>query len=124
MRFWLRLEILEGLPEITPYLYCKLLMNGRHVQSCGFPALKPAGYQVMRGLFDPSDVYNYKDEKGIALKNCGLERRAFFFAEEVTAGSPLDEGGVIEIQFFRAKGRQQRMQDPPEFENQDGYGLV
>lgn len=78
----------------------------------------------MRGLFDPSDEYNYEDEKGIRLKNCGLERRNLYFAEEENPISPLDEGGVIEVRFFRARGRQQRMQDPPKFENQDGYGLV
>jgi len=124
MRFWLRLELLEGLPDITPYLFCKLLMNGRHVTSCGLPAGKPAGYRIMRGLFDPSDRYNYKDEKGIPLKNCGLERRAFHFAEEVNTISPLEEGGVIEVRFFRSQGRQQRVQDPPKFEKQNGYGLV
>lgn len=123
MRFWIRLEILEGLPEVTPYLYCKLLMNGRHIQSCGFPARKPAGYQIMKGLFDPSAEYNYTDETGTAFKSCGLERRAFFFSQEETA-SALDEGGVIEIQFFRAKGRQQRTQDPPEFRDQERYGLM
>lgn len=123
MRFWVRLEILEGLPVSTRWLYCKIWMNGRQIQSCGYPADKPASYKIESGLFDPSAEHHYKDEDGVEIKNCGLERRAFFFSECVV-DSVMDEGGVIEIQLFRAKGRQQRVQDPPKFAQQERYGLV
>lgn len=99
-------------------------MNGRHITSWGTNALKKPDGQVMRALFDPSDRWNYKQD-GVIFKNNGTESRPFFFRNETNGGlSAAEDGGLIEVHVFRAKGRQRKLADPGEFKAQDQYGIV
>jgi hypothetical protein len=122
-RFWLRYSITEAAAAISPWYYFKLFMNGRHITSWGVnSATKPSG-QVMRGLFDPSERWNYKDN-GTVYKNNGTEVRPFFFVKEDGKRSAADEGGFIEVFVFRARGRRRRMPKPEEFRRQDPWGIL
>jgi hypothetical protein len=98
-------------------------MNGRHVASWGIdPAVKLDG-QVMHGLFDPSERWNYKYE-GTVYKNNGTEMRPFYFSNQVAERSAADDGGLIEVRVFRARRRQRKSPSPDEFRPQDQYGIV
>lgn len=122
-RFWLRYDVREAEVPKPPWYYFKLFMNGRHVASWGTnPETNPRG-QIMRGLFDPSERWNYEVD-GTIYKNNGTERRPFFFDKEVDGRSAANDGGLIEVRIFRAKGRQRRIPDPTKFRPQDHYGIM
>ena len=98
-------------------------MNGRHLTSWGTNAkTRPSG-QVMKGLFDPSEKWNYKHE-GTVWKNMGIETRDFNFGPRAEQRSAADDGGLIEVMVYRARGRHRRMPSPPPFRDQSVYGLV
>jgi hypothetical protein len=122
-RFWLRYSITEATATLSPWYYFKLSMNGRHITSWGTnSATNPSG-QVMRGLFDPSERWNYKDN-GTVYKNNGTEVRPFFFAKEDGERSAAEDGGLIEVIVFRARGRKRRIPEPEDFRGQDEWGIV
>lgn len=77
----------------------------------------------MRGLFEPSDRWNYKNE-GTVYKNMGTEARPFLFAEEGFGQSIAIDGGLIEVQVFRAFGRKRRLAEPTDFRSQEPYGIM
>ena len=122
-RFWLRYGIFEAAAAISPWYYFKLYMNGRHITSWGANSSTQPNGQVMRGLFDPSERWNYK-ENGTVFKHNGTEVRPFFFAKEDVDRSAAEEGGLIEAVVFRARGRRRRMPKPEDFRSQDQWGIV
>jgi hypothetical protein len=79
----------------------------------------------MKGLFDPSDLWNYEQDE-VMYKNMGLEQRSFFFTfeKEDNQRSAATDGGLIEIKVYRARGRSRRMPAPAEFRSQDDYGIT
>lgn len=77
----------------------------------------------MRGLFDPSERWNYKDN-GTVFKNNGTEVRPFFFTKEDANTTAAEDGGLIEILVFRARGRRRRVPKPEEFRAQDKWGIL
>jgi len=77
----------------------------------------------MRALFEPSERWNYK-EKGIVYKNNGTEARPFFFGTEEGNCSAGNDGGLIEVLVFRARGRRRKTARPEEFKSQDQYGIM
>ena len=122
-RFWIRYGIGEAAATTSQWFYFKLFMNGRHIASWGTNSrTKPSG-QIMRALFEPSDRWNYK-ENGTVYKNNGTEVRPFFFGTGNDGWSAADDGGLIEVQVFRARGRKRRFAVPEEFKNQDKYEIV
>ncbi|KAH7360293.1 hypothetical protein BKA65DRAFT_182018 [Rhexocercosporidium sp. MPI-PUGE-AT-0058] len=122
-RFWIRYNILEAATTHSEWFYFKLFMNGRHITSWGTNAkIRPSG-QVMRGLFEPSERWNYKHE-GTVFRNMGTEARPFIFGHEERDGSAANDGGLIEVMVFRARGRKRRLPKPTDFKPQEGYGIV
>jgi hypothetical protein len=122
-RFWIRYSIIEAAAAISPWYYFKLFMNGRHIISWGANSTMRRSGQVMRGLFDPSERWNYKDN-GTVFKNNGTEARPFFFAKEDANRTAAEDGGLIEVLVFRARGRRRRIPKPEEFKSQDKWGIV
>ena len=98
-------------------------MNGREITSWGTNSKDRPNGQVMRGLFEPSDRWNYKMD-GVVYKNMGTEARPFYFSNDEEERSAGTDGGLIEVMVFRARGRKRRMPAPTDFKNQDGYGIV
>ncbi|PMD34139.1 hypothetical protein L207DRAFT_468350 [Hyaloscypha variabilis F] len=123
-RFWVRYSIDEWAATQSQWYFFKLFMNGRQVTSWGTNArANPSGH-IMKGLFDPSDLWNY-EHSGIMYKNMGLEQRSFFFAfEEQDQRSAARDGGLIEVKVYRARGRSRKMPSPPDFRRQDDYGIT
>lgn len=122
-RFWLRYSLDEEAASNSPWYYFKLFMNGRLIAAWGTHSKTTPSGQVMRGLFEPSDKWNYKYE-GQVFKNMGTETRPFYFAKEEEARSAANDGGLIEVLVCRAFGRKRKMPEPPDWKPQDEYGIV
>ncbi|KAK0101432.1 hypothetical protein ONS95_006605 [Cadophora gregata] len=121
-RFWMRYNVAEAAMH-SEWFYFKLFMNGRHITSWGTDAkTKPSG-QVMRGLFEPSDRWNYRYE-GTLFRNMGTEARPFIFGYEEKEPSAAKDGGLIEVMVFRARGRKRKLPALADFKNQEGYGII
>ncbi|KAL2074139.1 hypothetical protein VTL71DRAFT_7917 [Oculimacula yallundae] len=122
-RFWIKYNIVEAAATHSEWFYFKLFMNGRLITSWGTNAkTKPSG-QVMRGLFEPSRRWEFKHD-GQVFQNMGTEARPFIFAHEADDLSAANDGGLIEVMVFRARGRKRRLQKPTDFKNQEGYGII
>ena len=80
-----------------------------------------ATYQA---LFQPSDKYE-RCIDGVLMTQYGIESRCFRF---VTCGtekaSVADDGGLIEVQVFRAKARIRRAPQPGHYRGREKYGIV
>ncbi|KAG4435570.1 hypothetical protein IFR05_008950 [Cadophora sp. M221] len=122
-RFWIRYNIVEAAATHSEWFYFKMFINGRQITSWGTNAKTKPNGQVMRGLFEPSDRWNYKHE-GTVFRNMGTEIRPFIFGHEEKGGSAAKEGGLIEVMVFRARGRKRRLPKPTDFKAQEGYGIV
>ncbi|KAL3419606.1 hypothetical protein PVAG01_08104 [Phlyctema vagabunda] len=122
-RFWLRYSVLEPQAQECKLWYFKLYMNGRHISSWGIDTKQDTSGQVMRGLFEPSSRWNFK-EKGRLYKRKGTESRPFFFSNQGEAQSAAIDGGSIMVIVYRAKGRRRRIAEIEGFKNQDKYGIT
>jgi hypothetical protein len=121
-RFFVRYNVIDAVAE-SKWYYFKLSMNGRHITSWGTNSrTRPSG-QVMRAFFEPDEKYDYKEGKKI-FKNPGTEQRSFFFTEEREGAGAADDGGLIEVQVFRARGRKRRAQHVEGFRDQSQWGIV
>jgi len=123
-RFWIRYSIDEWAAAQSQWYFFKLFVNGRQVTSWGTNArINPSGH-IMKGIFDPSELWNY-EHNGVMFKNMGLEQRSFFFAfEGQDQRTAATDGGLIEVKVYRARGRSRRLPAPPEFKSQDEYGIT
>ncbi|KAJ4263200.1 hypothetical protein NW762_006822 [Fusarium torreyae] len=108
--------------QLSRYVYFKVLMNGRNVTNCGANPTSQASGSITRSLSGPSDRWLYKED-GILLKRDGIEARCFSFIPNSTQTSVAEDGGFIEVQVFRAKGRRRRMPILAKHRGQETYGI-
>ena len=98
-------------------------MNGRSIASWGVnPAVQSSGL-VTRALYEPCDRWHYKED-GIVLKRQGIEARYFHFLPTSDNISVADDGGIIEVQVFRARGRKRRAPVLLQHRSRDSYGIA
>ncbi|KAK1240632.1 hypothetical protein MKX07_004660 [Trichoderma sp. CBMAI-0711] len=109
-------------PEPAYYLYFKLFINGRSITSCGIKPGAEAGI-ISRALFEPSDRWHLQ-QNGVLLKRSGIESRSFCFAPGPDAVAAADDGGLIEIQVFRAKSRRRSTPQLAPYRDQEQYGII
>ncbi|PQE13226.1 Cellobiose dehydrogenase protein [Rutstroemia sp. NJR-2017a BBW] len=120
-RFFVRYNVIDAVAE-SKWYYFKLFMNGRHITSWGSNSrTRPSG-QVMRAFFEPDEKYDYTEGKKI-FRSPGTEQRSFFFTEEKEGTGAAEDGGLIEVQVFRARGRKKRAQHVEEFKDQSQWGI-
>lgn len=86
------------------------------------PAVEPTG-SVTRALFEPDDRWHFK-ENGVLLKREGIEARNFHFLPTSKKVSVADDGGLIEIKVFRAKGRKRKAPFLGQYRSQKLYGIM
>lgn len=107
----------------TGYLFFKLYMNGRHITSWGInPRVKSSG-RVEKALYEPSDRWQ-QEENNTIFKQQGIEARYFYFVSDQHEASIADDGGLIEVDVFRAKGRKRRAARLDEHRQQSKYGIA
>jgi hypothetical protein len=90
-------------------------MNGRPIAAWGIdPKARPSG-KVVKSLWAPCALYD---------DQVGFEGRNFVFLPGQEHKSVAEDGGLIEIQVFRAKERRARAPRVEEFRFQDNYGIA
>ncbi|KAK5995827.1 hypothetical protein PT974_04245 [Cladobotryum mycophilum] len=119
-RFWIRYSVQRAL-EPPGCFFFKLFMNGRNVANWGADPGVTSGI-ITRALHEPSDRWNFK-QGGILLRRTGIESRFFFFALATETITIADDGGLIEVQVFRARSRRRRTPNLSKHRNQDQYGI-
>ncbi|CAM1510284.1 Fc.00g006190.m01.CDS01 [Cosmosporella sp. VM-42] len=120
-QFWFHYSI-QRVPEPPCQLYFKISMNGRPIANWGInPAANPSG-SVTRALYEPCDRWHYKEDD-IVLKREGIEARYFHFLPTSDSISVAEDGGVIEVQVFRARGRKRKAPVLVQHRSQESYGI-
>ncbi|EHK49739.1 uncharacterized protein TrAtP1_010991 [Trichoderma atroviride] len=119
-QFWVQYRIHRS-PEPSCYLFLKLSMNGRHITSCGIT--DAASGTISRALYEPSDRWHLKQNE-LLLKRSGIESRSFCFSPGPDAVAAADDGGVIEVQVFRAKSRRRCTPQLVPHRDQQQYGVI
>lgn len=114
---------IERPPEPTGHVFFKVFMNGRNVTSWGTnPAVSSTGL-ITRALYEPCDRWHFRQD-GVVLKRDGIESRSFYFAVSSGPTAVADDGGLIEIQVFRAKSRRRKAPVLGQYRSQDRYGIA
>ncbi|KAL7899110.1 hypothetical protein HDV63DRAFT_411271 [Trichoderma sp. SZMC 28014] len=119
-QFWVQYRIHRS-PEPSCYLFLKLFLNGRHITSCGIT--DAASGTISRALYEPSDRWHLR-QSGTLLKRSGIESRSFCFSPGPDAVAAADDGGVIEVQVFRAKSRRRCTPQLLPHRDQQQYGVI
>ncbi|KAI3396122.1 hypothetical protein diail_453 [Diaporthe ilicicola] len=115
--------VVEQEPNPPSHLFFKLFMNGRHITSWGInPQVKRKG-RVEKALYEPSDRWD-REDGGTTMKPDGIEARYFHFVADQQEKSVADDGGLIEVQVFRARGRKRRAAKLDQYRHQEKYGIA
>ncbi|KAI0124344.1 hypothetical protein BJ170DRAFT_674239 [Xylariales sp. AK1849] len=123
-QFWLKYNVIRS-PNPAAYLYFKMLMNGRLITSWGVltddekndPPQRQISGTVVRALYEPGERWR---NRGMV----GIETRYFHFMPGLEKRSVAEDGGLIEVQVFRSKGRRRRAPNMAEFRHQERYGIA
>lgn len=97
-------------------------MNGRHITSWGVNPKNKSSGCVDRALYEPSERWD-QEQDGIVFKERGIEARNFFFIDRQQL-SIAEDGGLIEVQAFRARGRKRKAAKLDRYRLQDRYGVT
>ncbi|CAK7197691.1 Oxidoreductase NAD-binding domain-containing protein 1 [Sporothrix eucalyptigena] len=116
--------VINQAPVGHKYMFFRVAINGRQVVSWGVDLSKTLVGAAHQALFEPSSHYQYNDN-GVLMTQYGIESRCFRF---VTYGSGeasiANDGGLIEVQVFRAKSRARRAPQPDPYRGGDKYGVA
>lgn len=104
------------------YLFFKVVMNGRVVVSWGIDLGTVEEGAAFRALYEPSHRFRSLDD-GEEFDMPGIEARYFKFMPSLKTNSVADDGGLIEVQVFRAKARAPRAPRLEQCRNQVKYGV-
>ncbi|KLP01840.1 uncharacterized protein FFB20_12279 [Fusarium fujikuroi] len=107
--------------QLPRYLYFKIFMNGRNITNCGVRVLNGASGSITRSLCEPSERWKYKEDGVLRIRD-GIEARCFSFLPHAHQ-SVAEDGGLIEVQVFRAKGRIRRLPILEGHRGQESYGI-
>ncbi|KAF5635214.1 hypothetical protein F25303_8585 [Fusarium sp. NRRL 25303] len=107
--------------QLPRYLYFKIFMNGRNITNCGVRVLNGASGSITRSLCEPSEHWKYKEDGVLRIRD-GIEARCFSFLPHAHQ-SVAEDGGLIEVQVFRAKGRIRRLPILEGHRGQESYGI-
>lgn len=108
--------------EYSCYIYFVVLFNGRRIVSWGTDPNKDDRGITEYALYEQSNKWDKSDPES-ASRSLGYERRYFYFISD-NGTQPANDGGLIEVQAFRARGRRLRAPAPPEYRGQENYGIA
>ncbi|KAI0491256.1 hypothetical protein F4859DRAFT_40755 [Xylaria cf. heliscus] len=121
-QFWLRYLISQS-PPPSRCIFFKMTMNGRHISSWGINTNTHSTGLVVRALYQPEDKWGdacgYND-----AGYPGIETRYFHFMPGLDKKSVAEDGGIIEVQVFRCKGRKRIALELDAYRNQERYGIT
>lgn len=102
-------------PAPCKFVFFRLYINARPIAAWGIdPEARPRG-KVVKSLWAPCPQYPGQ---------VGFEGRNFVFLPGEEHKSVAEDGGLIEIQVFRARERRARAPRLQEFRYQENYGIA
>ncbi|KAL8371748.1 hypothetical protein RB595_001513 [Gaeumannomyces hyphopodioides] len=114
-----------GASSDVRYLFFKVFINGRREVAWGIDLEKNRRGSTGQALYSPGKLYEYTDEEGRTMIQPGIEARRFvFLPQDNKTTSVASEGGLIEIQVFRAYGRTRRAPNPLPYRSHENYGVA
>ncbi|TIC90471.1 hypothetical protein CH35J_011608 [Colletotrichum higginsianum] len=120
-QFHLRYSINRPPPN-SRYLFFRMNMNGRQIVSWGMKSQAIQNQIVSHAFYEPDSKWHFRDS-GVIYKRDGVEKRFFHFAPHFETSAAMD-GGLIDVQVFRSKGRIRRAPELQYFRSQDKYGIT
>lgn len=123
VQFWIHYSI-NQLPTPPGQIYFKLSPNGESITSWDMDPAEAAAGTVARGLYEPGKNWHYRDESERVFKQEGIQSRSFHFVSHLGDGPLLEDGDVMEVQIFRAKGRRRCTPRLSECKIQRGHGIL
>jgi hypothetical protein len=96
-------------------MFFKLYMNGRLMTAWGCDLEEKLSGTIARTFWTPGGQW---------CNEVGIEGRQFMFMQGLESRSAADDGGLIEVQAFRAKDRKLRAPKLESFRNQEQYGIA
>ncbi|KAI1262175.1 hypothetical protein F5Y18DRAFT_162584 [Xylariaceae sp. FL1019] len=121
-QFWLRYVIAQS-PAPSKCIFFKMIMNGRHITSWGIDTTCRTAGNVMRALYEPGGgPGGMSDPDGSTYP--GIETRYFHFTAGLGHLSAAEDGGLIEVQVFRSKGRKRVAPMLGTYRSQDKFGIT
>jgi len=121
-QFWLRYLVTQS-PAPSRVMFFKMTMNGRYISSWGINTDVRCTGSVVRALYKPGDLWSAaydQDDPDFT----GIETRYFHFMPGLEKKSIADDGGLIEVQVFRCKGRKRIAPILDPYRNQERYGIA
>ncbi|KAK3945137.1 hypothetical protein QBC46DRAFT_303903 [Diplogelasinospora grovesii] len=113
--FSVKYAITQLPPPPCKLFFFRLLMNGRDVASWGIDLEDQRRGKIAKTLWAPCSQYDGR---------VGLEQRSFVFLAGQERKSVAEDGGLIQIQVFRARERYSRAPCLEEFRNHNNYGIA
>jgi hypothetical protein len=86
------------------------------------PQSKKKG-SVAKALYEPEGQWDFVDANENTYKMAGIETRYFHFLPGPDRASPADDGGMMEIQVFRATAKRRCIPELVQYKNQEKYGI-
>ncbi|KAI0169449.1 hypothetical protein GGR52DRAFT_592085 [Hypoxylon sp. FL1284] len=104
------------------YVFFKMYINRHHIVSWGIDSTSCLAGSVSRSLCEPGDRYGGRNGRNTAA----IETRYFHFMHGLDKKSVAEDGGVIEIQVLRCRGRKRVAVelDPYTQRRQERYGVT
>ncbi|KAI1771791.1 hypothetical protein F4818DRAFT_454314 [Hypoxylon cercidicola] len=104
------------------YVFFKMYINRHHTVSWGIDSANCSAGSVSRSFYEPGDRYGgrYGGTTG------AIETRYFHFMHGLDKMSVAEDGGVIEVQVFRCRGRKRAPVElnPYPHRHQERYGVT
>ncbi|XXH00398.1 clathrin associated protein complex large subunit [Hypoxylon texense] len=121
-QFRLRYLISESSPP-SRYVFFKMYINRHHTVSWGVDSNRYLEGSVSRSLYQPGDLHGGRN--GVAAAGT-IETRYFHFMHGLDKKSIAEDGGVIEVQVFRCRGRKRVAVElnPYPHRHQERYGVT
>ncbi|KAI0515348.1 hypothetical protein F5B22DRAFT_656043 [Xylaria bambusicola] len=121
-QFWIRYLVTQS-PPPSRCMFFKMAMNGRHISSWGINTNTRSAGIVVRALYKPDHKWEEAGGNN-AAGYPGIETRYFHFMPGLDNKSVAEDGGVIEVQAFRCKGRKRVALELDSYRNQERYGIT
>ena len=113
--FSIHYQINQAPPSPCRYLFFKVHINGRQIVAWGIDIASDTQGRISLSLWLPGPLYN-----GMP----GVEKRSLLFLPGQESKPIAEDGGLIEIQVFRASARHSRAPVLDEFRYYDNYGVA
>lgn len=111
-------------PAGHKFVLFRITINGRFIMSFGIDLAETTVGAAHQALFQPSEHYQHNDN-GVLMTEYGIESRCFRFISYGKGDKSIGyDGGIIQVQVYRAKARRRVAPEPTPYRGNDNYGVA